>query len=189
MTFDPTQFSNIFLGAGIWSAAFLIVFWLSLVVWVWRDVRSRTGNFLARFLSVLLGLFFFLPGVVIYLFLRPQRTLEDEYQQTLEEEALLQSVEEAPACPGCSRRIKEDWVLCPSCRTKLKKRCEHCQRLMDLPWNICPYCATPTTAARQDNLELESDLNFDKAITDFELDRDLSLSSPDNIQLEDEETD
>jgi RNA polymerase subunit RPABC4/transcription elongation factor Spt4 len=186
MTFDPSQFGNVITGAAIWSAAMVAVFWISLVFWVFRDIRTRTGNPLARFFSLLLALFFFLPGVVIYLILRPRTTLEEEYQKTLEEEALLQSVEEAPACPGCGRRIKDDWVLCPSCHTKLRKVCEHCKRLMDLPWNICPYCGTPTVAARQEELNLESEYHLDKAMVGLDF-HDEPPSSLMNDSMPDDE--
>ena len=86
--------------------------------------------------------------MLIYVILRPGSTLEQEYQQTLEEEALLQSIEDLPACAGCGRRVREDWVVCPNCYTRLKKACTECGRLMDLPWNLCPYCATPVPGAR-----------------------------------------
>ncbi len=52
----------------------------------------------------------------------PPRTLEEEYQRTLEEEALLQSIEDQAVCPGCERRIREDWIVCPTCQTKLRKQ-------------------------------------------------------------------
>lgn len=175
MIFDLTQTSsalNFILG---WAAGFLIVFWISLVFWTVRDIRSRTGSVAARFLAALLVLFFFLPGLLIYLILRPRRTLEDEYQQTLEEEALLQSVEEAPDCPGCGRRIREDWLICPGCHTKLRKVCENCGRLMDLPWNMCPYCATPTADLRtrgEDgfaDLPSSMEINIDDALVNFDI--------------------
>ena len=82
--------------------------------------------------------------------LRPPRTLEEEYQRTLEEEALLRALEDLPLCPGCERRVKDDWQVCPNCHTKLKKSCENCNRLMELPWNICPYCGTPAAGMRRD---------------------------------------
>jgi RNA polymerase subunit RPABC4/transcription elongation factor Spt4 len=91
-----------------------------------------------------------LPGALVYLVLRPSRTLEEEYQQTLEEEALLQAIEDQAVCPGCERRIKDDWVVCPSCQTKLRKPCHSCGRLMELPWNICPYCGTPSPGMRKE---------------------------------------
>ena len=96
-----------------------------------------------------------LPGVLVYLILRPARTLEEEYQQTLEEEALLQSIEDQSVCPGCERHTQEDWLVCPTCQTKLRKRCHSCGRLMELPWNICPYCGTPAPGMRKEGTTMD----------------------------------
>jgi RNA polymerase subunit RPABC4/transcription elongation factor Spt4 len=84
--------------------------------------------------------------------------LEEEYQKTLEEEALLQSIEERPTCPGCGGRIKDNWMVCPSCYTRLKKTCHECGRLMELPWNLCPYCGRATPGMRRENLTMEDAL-------------------------------
>jgi hypothetical protein len=130
MSLDPTSLSNIFLILTAWSGAFLAAFWLSLVIWTFRDIRGRARDPLARILAVLVVAVLFLPGIVVYLILRPQRTLEEEYQHTLEEEALLQSIEDNPLCPGCSRRVKEDWLACPNCHTLLRKSCHQCGRSM-----------------------------------------------------------
>lgn len=148
MTIDPTTLSNFVLVAAGFGVAFLAALWLSLIFWTYRDIRRRTRDPLVRILAVLIVAVLFLPGVLIYLILRPGATLEDEYQHTLEEEALLQSIEDQPACAGCGRRVREDWVVCPNCYTRLKKTCAECGRLMDLPWNLCPYCATPVPGAR-----------------------------------------
>jgi RNA polymerase subunit RPABC4/transcription elongation factor Spt4 len=158
MTFDPAFLSNLLLILTAWGGAFLAALWLSLVFWTYRDIRARARDPLARILAVLVVAILFLPGIVIYLILRPARTLEDEYQQTLEEEALLQAVEESPLCPGCSRRVKENWMVCPNCHTRLKKNCHQCSKLMDLPWNLCPYCGTPAPGMRRENLTLEEAL-------------------------------
>jgi RNA polymerase subunit RPABC4/transcription elongation factor Spt4 len=92
------------------------------------------------------------------LILRPPQTLDEEYQQTLEEEALLQSVEESLLCPGCNRRVKDNWLVCPSCHTKLKKNCHMCGKLMELPWNLCPICGTPAPGMRREGLTLDEAL-------------------------------
>jgi RNA polymerase subunit RPABC4/transcription elongation factor Spt4 len=155
MTFDPSSLSNFMLILTAWSGAFLAALWLSLIVWTYRDIRGRARDPLGRILAVLIVAVLFLPGIVIYLILRPHRTLEDEFQHTLEEEALLQSIEDVPVCPGCSRHTHGDWKLCPNCHTRLKKTCHHCSRLMDLPWNLCPYCGTPTPGMRRENLTLD----------------------------------
>ena len=147
---DPLATSNYALFLSAWGAAFVAALWISLVIWTYRDIRQRARDPLARILAVLVTAVLFLPGMLIYLILRPPRTLEEEYQRTLEEEALLQALEDLPLCPGCERRVKDDWQVCPNCHTKLKKNCENCNRLMELPWNICPYCGTPAAGMRRD---------------------------------------
>ncbi|MEA3351784.1 MAG: zinc ribbon domain-containing protein [Chloroflexota bacterium] len=155
MTFDPSSLSNFMLILTAWGGAFLAALWLSLIIWTYRDIRSRARDPFGRILAVLVVAVLFLPGIVVYLILRPQRTLDDEYQHTLEEEALLRSIEDTPVCPGCGRRAKKNWEICPNCHTKLKKICHHCGELMELPWNLCPYCGTPTPGTRRDDLSLD----------------------------------
>jgi RNA polymerase subunit RPABC4/transcription elongation factor Spt4 len=150
MTFDPSFASNLILVLTGFGGAFLAALWISLVIWTYRDIRTRARDPLVQILATLLVAVLNLAGVVVYLILRPPRTLEEEYQRTLEEEALLQALEDLPLCPGCERRVKDDWQVCPNCHTKLKKNCEKCNRLMELPWNICPYCGTPAAGVRRD---------------------------------------
>jgi hypothetical protein len=158
MIFDPSFLSNGFLIMTIWGGAFLAALWLSLIIWAFRDIRARTRDLLARILAILVVALFFLPGLVVYLILRPSRTIEEEYEQTLEEEALLQSIEDSPLCPGCGRRVRELWLICPGCQTKLKKPCHQCGKLMELPWNICPFCGTPAPGMRKENMTLDDAL-------------------------------
>ncbi|NMB67320.1 MAG: zinc ribbon domain-containing protein [Chloroflexi bacterium] len=158
MTFDPNILGNFTLFGIAFGAAFIAALWLSLVIWTYRDIRSRARDPLARVLAVLVVAVLFLPGLLVYAILRPARTLEEEYQRTLEEEALLQTIEEVPVCPGCSRHIEPDWMACPNCHTRLKKRCHQCGRLMELPWNLCPYCTTPAPGMRRENITMEDAL-------------------------------
>ena len=155
MPFDPSSLTNFMLILTAWGGAFVAALWLSLVIWTYRDIRSRARDPLARILAVLVVAVLFLPGVVVYLILRPPRTLGEDYQHTLEEEALLQSIEDSNLCPGCGRRVKENWMVCPNCHTKLKKTCHKCGKLMDLPWNLCPYCGTPAPGMRRENPTLD----------------------------------
>jgi RNA polymerase subunit RPABC4/transcription elongation factor Spt4 len=150
MTFDPTFLSNFLLILTGFGGAFIAALWIALVIWTYRDIRSRARDPLVQIMSALLVAVLNLPGVLVYLILRPQRTLEEEYQRTLEEEALLQSLEDMPLCPGCERRVKDDWQVCPNCHTKLKKTCNECGKLMELPWNLCPYCGTPAPGMRHE---------------------------------------
>jgi RNA polymerase subunit RPABC4/transcription elongation factor Spt4 len=152
---DPQSLNNLIMGLTAWGAAFLVAFWLSLIIWTYRDMKARARDPLLRILAAILVALLFLPGIVIYLILRPAHTLEDEYQHTLEEEALLQSIEDIPVCPGCSRHVKESWMVCPTCHTRLKKTCHQCRKLMDLSWNLCPYCGTPAPGMRRENLTID----------------------------------
>ncbi len=150
MTLDPTFLSSLTLFLTGLAGAFLVALWLALVIWTFRDMRARHRDRLVPILAALMVALLSLPGVLVYLILRPARTLEEEYQQTLEEEALLQSIEDQSVCPGCERHTREDWLICPSCQTKLRKRCHSCGRLMELPWNICAYCGTPAPGMRKE---------------------------------------
>ncbi len=143
--------SNLITVLAAWSLAFLVALWVSLMLWTYRDIRVRARDPWLRVLAVVIVGLLFLPGVVIYLILRPAHTVEEEYQRTLEEEALLQSIEEVPVCPGCGRHIQDNWMVCPSCQTRLKKTCHSCRKLMELSWNICPYCGTPAPGMRREN--------------------------------------
>jgi RNA polymerase subunit RPABC4/transcription elongation factor Spt4 len=155
MPLDPAALNNVITGVTVWSGAFLAALWLSLILWTFRDIRSRARDPLARLLSIVVVAVFFLPGLVIYLIMRPPQTMEEEYQHTLEEEALLQAIEDSPLCPGCGRRVKDAWIICPNCQTKLKKPCHHCSKLMELPWNICPFCGTPAPGMRRENVTID----------------------------------
>ena len=158
MNFDLSALGDFFLILTAWAAAFVVALWLSLIFWTYRDIKAIAIDPLSRILAVLVVAVLFLPGILIYLILRPAHTLEEEYQQTLEEEALLQAIEESPLCPGCGRRIKDSWSICPNCHTKLRKNCHHCGKLMELPWNICPHCGTPAPGMRREHLTLDEAL-------------------------------
>lgn len=158
MNFDLSSMNSYILIAAALAAAFIATLWVSLIIWTIRDVRRRSKDPMARILATLIVALLFLPGMLIYAILRPARTLEEEFQQSLEEEALLQTIEDIPLCPGCSRKIQPDWIVCPNCQTKLKKKCHHCKALMELPWNICPYCATTVPGMRKENLSQEDKL-------------------------------
>jgi RNA polymerase subunit RPABC4/transcription elongation factor Spt4 len=130
----------------IYAVIILTAFWLAMVIWVYRDMRSRSRDLIAQLGMSLMVAILTLPGLLIYLFLRPRETLGEAYERSLEEEALLQEIEEKPTCPGCSQRVEDKWQACPHCFTRLKKPCSHCHQMLDLSWQLCPYCATSQTS-------------------------------------------
>ena len=179
-----------------WGGAFIAALWLSLIIWTYRDIKARGKDPLIRILAVLVVAVLFLPGIVIYFILRPRHTLEEEYQHTLEEEALLRSIEESPTCPGCGRRTHTDWLVCPHCHTKQRKPCHQCGYLMELAWNICPHCGTAAPGMRRDDMTLDEALqplalDFDNAesaneleASELEANEDAQLELPAEVDLE-----
>jgi len=49
-------------------------------------------------------------------------------------------VEAIRHCPACERRVNEEWIICPSCRTRLNRVCPNCSRLVGLDWSLCAWC-------------------------------------------------
>jgi len=136
--------------------AYIVAFTAALIIWTFRDIRSRSRDIFAQLLATLMVAVFNLPGLFLYYILRPKDSLADLYERELAEEALLQDIEEKQACPSCHHVIMPDFQICPHCHTRLKKECPNCKRLLHLKWNLCPYCghvpselaiATPTTSA------------------------------------------
>lgn len=120
--------------------AYFVAFSLGLVVWTYQDIRGRSRSGPVHFLAALLVLALNLPGLLLYVLLRPPETLSQQYQRALEEEAILQDLEERLACPTCKRGIKEDFLICPYCRTQLKRACPRCGQALHALWKACPYC-------------------------------------------------
>ncbi|MCE1253936.1 MAG: zinc ribbon domain-containing protein [Anaerolineae bacterium] len=143
MTLNPAFLSNLVLISTALAGAFLAALWLSLVFWTFRDARKRIRYWPVQVLATVVSAVLFIPGIIIYLVLRPAVTLEEEYQQALEEEALLHSIETKTLCPGCSRKIEPDWIACPTCHTRLRRACPQCGQAIELSWDLCPYCTTP----------------------------------------------
>lgn len=129
----------------IYGALVLIAIWLAMVVWVYRDMGARSRDAWAQILVTVMVFFLNVPGLLIYLLLRPRETLSEAYERSLEEEALLQEIEGKPNCPGCGQRVGVNWQVCPNCHTRLKKPCIQCAEMLQISWDLCPYCATPQT--------------------------------------------
>ena len=127
--------------------AYLVALWFALVAWTFRDIEARSRSVFTQVFSTLLVVLFFVPGLLLYLILRPKETLDQAFQRALEEEYLLQDLDDLPLCPGCQRTVDPEFVLCPHCQTALRGPCPACSRLIDLRWDVCPYCSVPVDRA------------------------------------------
>jgi hypothetical protein len=125
-------------------ALYVVVLWLACAYWAFRDLQSRTDNAIAPYLAaafiILFTPFLFLFAALLYRVVRPQERVGESYERNLAEEALLNEIDAVEHCPTCSRRIRDEWIICPSCRTRLQRVCPNCSRLVGLEWSICAWC-------------------------------------------------
>ena len=75
---------TILLAALAFIGAVMAAFWLTLIIWTFRDMRARSRDVFAQILAALLVAIMFLPGLVIYMLLRPKETLAEAYERSLE---------------------------------------------------------------------------------------------------------
>jgi RNA polymerase subunit RPABC4/transcription elongation factor Spt4 len=121
-----------------------IALYAGMAIWAFRDIRSRSRDVLAQILATLLVLVLPVVGLVVYILLRPKETLEEAYERSLEQEALLQAIEEPEHCRRCGHRVKGEYLFCPNCHTQVKAACAGCGRPLQTHWKMCPYCGTAT---------------------------------------------
>jgi RNA polymerase subunit RPABC4/transcription elongation factor Spt4 len=129
---------------GLIVGTWLLLLWLSIIVWVYRDIRERTRDIGLQVLAVFVVMMFFpgfnIPGLALYLMMRPRESLEEAYSRSLEEEALLREIGDEGLCPSCRRFVERSWRVCPFCQTQLKDMCHDCQQLLSFNWVVCPFC-------------------------------------------------
>ena len=136
---------------GLIAGTWLLLLWLSIIVWVYRDIRDRTRDLGLQVLAVFVAMMFFpgfnIPGLALYLMMRPRESLEEAYSRSLEEEALLREIGDEGLCPSCRRFVERMWRVCPFCQTQLKDICGDCEQLLSFNWVACPYCTAERKAA------------------------------------------
>src|SRR3990170_2469759 len=125
-------------------AFYVVLLWAATAYWAYRDLQTRTTNpvapYLAAALIILFTPVFFFFGVIVYRILRPSETVAEANERALAEEAMMVEIESQPHCANCSRQVHEDWIICPTCRNRLRRVCPNCSRLVELDWSLCAWC-------------------------------------------------
>ena len=125
-------------------AVYFVILWLAAAYWAFRDMQLRTDNpilpYLAATFIIVFTPVFFPLAVFVYRIIRPQEKIGEVYERNLAEEALLAEVEAIRSCPTCARRINDEWIICPTCRTRLNRVCPNCSRMVGLDWSLCAWC-------------------------------------------------
>ena len=123
---------------------YLVVLWIASAYWAFRDMQQRSDNAILPYVIaaaiILFTPFFFIFAIWVYKIVRPHEKIGEVWERNLAEEALLNEVESVHHCPTCERRVDEEWIICPSCRTRLNRVCPNCSRLVGLDWSLCAWC-------------------------------------------------
>lgn len=122
---------------------FLVVVWFALIYWTNADARRRIGDPMLVGCATAASLFPYV-GTIIYMIVRPPEYLDDVRERELEIQAAEARLHELDhqLCPHCDYPVQRDFLVCPSCMSRLKDPCTTCQRPLDPAWPVCPYCET-----------------------------------------------
>ena len=138
-----------FISSGTASAikdAFLllvVVFWLALGYWTYKDAKRRLDDPVLIVLSTVVGLIPPFVGPFIYMLFRPPEYLEEVRERELEIRAIEDRINALDIrCPVCHAEADPSFLVCPVCTTKLKQACTGCGAPLEPIWQICPYCET-----------------------------------------------
>ncbi len=123
---------------------YVVLIWLASAFWAFRDMQQRTANPVAPYLAAAFIVLFtpalFLFAILLYRIVRPKETVAIATERALAEEAMLAEIEARPHCANCSRAVHEEWIICPTCRNRLRRVCPSCSRLVELDWSLCAWC-------------------------------------------------
>lgn len=124
---------------------YILVLWLASAWWIFRDAGQRSRNVLAPYLAtapvILATPLLFLFVLLVWRIVRPTQNHSGLEEQNLAKEALRAELDRVLYCATCSRRVHEDWIICPTCRARLARVCPNCKRLVGLDWSLCAWCA------------------------------------------------
>jgi hypothetical protein len=124
--------------------AYIVLIWLATAFWAYRDMRLRTSSaitpYVAALAIILFTPVFFLFAWLLYRIVRPKETIAEVNERALAEEAMLAEVASHAHCANCDRPVNEEWIICPTCRNRLRRVCPNCEHLIELDWTLCAWC-------------------------------------------------
>ncbi len=145
----PSGLSEFF-DSGTWlvirnlTIFFVVVFWLAIAFWVYKDAKRRIEDPWLVYMSTVLGLVPPFVGAFIYMLFRPPEYLEDVRERELEIKAIEKRLGGRDLhCPVCRAEVDSSFLVCPVCTTKLRQACVNCKQPLEALWQVCPYCETP----------------------------------------------
>ena len=110
--------------SSLFSIALLII-WIMVIVWVYRDAERRGMNGILWALLVFIGN---IIGLIIYLILRSDAAFAPEAEPATQ------------TCPKCEKPVSSSYAFCPYCAAKLQTVCPECGKPTEKSWKACPHC-------------------------------------------------
>lgn len=175
------RFEDIFMGIfdGIVSLNFniifsivllsIVVFWFFVTAWVFLDAKDRTYSRETILFYTFLVLVFNIPGLLIYLIIRPKTTLEEQYWADLEKRYLLYETAELYDCPKCAFPLQTGFLNCPNCGEVIKTKCSECGANIDRYWKYCSKCGVKNSYVRDTivtSQTIQKERKLEKSIKD-----------------------
>ena len=123
---------------------YFVILWLAAAYWAFRDMQQRSENPVLPYLAAAL-IILFTPGPVR---VRDHR-LPDHPAAREDRRGLRAQPGRGGAArrgrgdqdlPVLPRRVNDEWIICPTCRTQLNRVCANCGRLVGLDWALCAWC-------------------------------------------------
>jgi len=127
LEFGPYGFINVTFYSII--SLTLLVIWIFVIVWVYRDAERRGMNGVLWALLVFIGN---LIGLLIYLIVRSSNGSADRKVPAPQPSS--------QTCPNCQLPLSPTYVFCPSCGARLHSECPKCHKPIENDWQVCPHC-------------------------------------------------
>lgn len=132
--------------AGIIFLFYFLLIWFASIVWIIRDISSRTRDPISIFIALLISIILPFIGLPIYFILRPSITLSESFVSNLEQQLLLTEIYNLDICSNarCKKPLKENWISCVYCGRVERTLCSkpQCNTILSKKWTFCPKCGT-----------------------------------------------
>jgi len=158
--------------------AYIFLVWISLIIWVVKDITNRTNNIFYQLISVFIIVFWTPLSIFIYLIIRPWKTILEKMFEEIDYnldildnnvnsnnsyENDLQENDNYTVCNACKYdKIQIEFKNCPNCWVSLKKFCSNCEKEINTKWKICPYCETKLKWEEKNEEEKEKEIKIEK---------------------------
>ena len=121
----------------------LVLFWIAVLFWVYRDAERRKMNGVLWALLVFIGN---LVGLIIYLIVRNESRPAAGASPPAPAGPGEPGIPPAslpycpPACPKCGKPADAKHAFCPFCGENLRPVCPKCGKGVEPGWKACAHC-------------------------------------------------